>query len=421
MTEEQKKTKLAKISKERPILNEIGLTFRRIGAYIVAALKDFRRSPMTIFFTVAYPIILILLFGAIFSEGNTSFNAYELYIQSEGDDGFYLPGIPPQFLNFTGTLITTLDEIETNDSEPYFDLKYIPLKDEHNTSIDPGLYLEEMGGYICLVIPNNLTQKMIFNAPVNLTIIVVENSQSSSIALSILSNVIYNLNLAFNGSKMNLGMETFDIYLEEQIDYFEFLIPGMIGVAIMNNAVIGTLNRYTYFHRLGFFKKLSSSPMKKGDVVAGETIWQLIQGIISIIAIILIGWLVFKIPQGDFTWAFKILDWKIIPITISAVMCFTGLGMIAARLVRNPDAGTAAGNFLTFPMMFLSGAFFDVSGIPVVNIISKMLPLTYMVDAYRASMITNNISIAWTNIGISLAFGIVIMIIGIIVTRLSER
>ncbi|MCG3222225.1 MAG: hypothetical protein H7641_12675 [Candidatus Heimdallarchaeota archaeon] len=32
-------------------------------------------------------------------------------------------------------------------------------------------------------------------------------------------------------------------------------------------------------------------------------------------------------------------------------------------------------------MMFLSSAFFDVSGLPVINVISKMLPLTYMVEA----------------------------------------
>lgn len=418
MTQEQKRKQSLS---ERPFIIEMKLVFKRIGAYTVASFKDFTRSPLTIFFTVAYPIILILLFGAIFSEGNTSFNAYELYVQSEEDQGIYLPGTPPQFLNFTDTLISTLEEIETNDSEPFFDIKYIPLEDESQNPINPGQYLEEQGGYICLVIPENLTQKMVFDAPVNLTIILDENTQSSSIALSIINNVVYYLNLAFNGSKMNLGMETFDIYLDEQIEYFEFLIPGMIAIAIMNNAVIGTINRYTYFRRLGFFRKLSSSPMKKGDVVTGEAIWQSIQSIVSIIAIILVGWLVFKLPSGEYLWAIIILDWKIIPITISAVMCFIGLGMIGARLVKNPDAGTAAGNFFTFPMMFLSGAFFDVSGVPVINIISKALPLTYMVDALRASMITNNVLLAWMNIGISFAFGIPLFVIGILVTRLSER
>ena len=409
------------VKTEKKILANFSIVLKRIGAYVSAAFLDFRRSPLTMFFTVAYPIILILLFGAIFSDTNTSFTSYELYIQSEGDQGFLVQPTPPVLLNLTDTLITAISEIQTNDSQPLFNVKYIPLEDEQNTAIDPGSYLEEVEGYICLVIPENFTQEVLFNYPVDLTVILDRNSQSASISLSIINSIVYNFNLAVNDSQTNLGMETFDIYLEEEIEYFEFLIPGIIGIAIMNNAVLGTINRYSYFKKLGFFRKLSSSPMKKKDVVLGETIWQLIQGIVSIIAIIIVAWIAFKLPQGDFGWIIRVLDWKIIPVAVAGVMCFTGLGMIGARIVNNPDAGTAVGNFIAFPMMFLSGAFFDVSGVPVINIISKMLPLTYMVDALRASMITNNVAIAWINIGISLAFGVGLLIIGILLTKLSER
>ena len=407
--------------KEKSSTFKFSIALRRIGAYVSAAFIDFRRSPLTVFFTVAYPIILILLFGAIFSETDVAFSSYELYVQSEGDQGFLVQPTPPVFLNFTDTLITTLTEIQTNDSQPLFNIKYIPLEDEQGMSINPGSYLEEVEGYICLVIPENFTQKVLFDYPIDLTVILDRNSQSASISLSIICNIVYNFNLIVDNSTNNLGMETFDIYLEEEIEYFEFLIPGVIGIAIMNNAVLGTINRYSYFKKLGFFRKLSSSPMKKKDVVFGETIWQLIQGIISIIAIIIVAWIAFKLPQGDFGWVVEVLDWTIIPVTIAGVMCFTGLGMMGARIVSNPEAGTAVGNFIAFPMMFLSGAFFDVSGIPVINIISKMLPLTYMVDALRASMITNNVALAWINVGISLAFGIGLLIIGILLTKISER
>ena len=416
----QKMEPKTKRKKKKTFFN-LAIPLRRIGTYVSASFLDFRRSPLTMFFSIAYPVILILVFGAIFSDTNTSFTSYELYIQSEGDEGFLINPSPPILLNFTDTLVSTLSEIKTNDSQPFFNIHFIPLKDEQNNTINPGTYLEEVEGYICLVIPKNFTQEVLFNYPSNLTVILDRNSQSASISLSIINNIVYNFNLAVNGSQTNLGMETIDIYLEQQIEYFEYLIPGIIAIAIMNNAVLGTINRYSYFMRQGFFRKLSSTPMKKRDVVLGETFWQLIQGLISIIAIILIAWMVFKLPRGDFTWIVRVLDWKIIPVAITAVMCFTGLGMIGARIVKNPEAGTAVGNFITFPMMFLSGAFFDVSGVPVINIISKFLPLTYMIDSLRASMITNNPSLAWINFGISLAFSVVILIIGILITKLSER
>lgn len=417
----ESKDKNQKEKSEKKAFTGFSIALKRIGAYVSAAFLDFRRSPLTMFFTVAYPIILILLFGAIFSDSSVSFSSYELYIQSECDQGFLIQPSPPILLNYSDILITTITGIQNNDSEPLFDVKYIPIRDEQDEVIEPGSYLEEVDGYICLVIPENFTQKVLFNYPIDLTVVLDRNSQSATISLSIINSIVYNFNLAVNSSQSNLGMETFDIYLEEEIEYFEFLIPGIIGIAIMNNAVLGTINRYSYFKKLGFFRKLSSSPMKKRDVVLGESSWQLIQGVISIIAIIIIAWIAFKLPQGDFGWIIRILDWKIIPVAIAGVMSFTGLGMIGARIVNNPDAGTAVGNFIAFPMMFLSGAFFDVSGVPVINIISKMLPLTYMVDALRASMITNNIAIAWMNIGISLAFGVGLLILGILLTKISEK
>ncbi|NHK30498.1 MAG: ABC transporter permease [Asgard group archaeon] len=395
---------------------KISLFFKRLGAYVSAAIIDFRRSPLTMFFTVAYPIILILLFGAIFSGDNLTSTTYTMYYQSGGDDGLYIS--PTYTLNYTDQIIDTFQNMTHYDNTTkLFDLKPIP-----SDTVNPGIYLEEEEGYLALIIPKNFTQEVIFNPPTNLTVILDRNSDSAGIALSIVNSVIYQYNLGIAGyNETKIGMESFDIYLEEEIDYFEFLIPGIIGVAILNNGVIGTMNRYSYFEKKGFFRKLSSSPMTKADVVTGEASWIFIQGLISIIVILLIGWLVFKLPSGDFAWIYEVLDWKIILIAISAVLNFTGLGMIGARIVRNPDASTAVGNFIAFPMMFLSGAFFEVAHIPVINVISKMLPLTYIIDALRASMITPNIPIAWMNIGISFAFGIVLFTIGILVTKLSER
>ncbi|MHA1186923.1 MAG: ABC transporter permease, partial [Candidatus Heimdallarchaeota archaeon] len=114
-------------------------------------------------------------------------------------------------------------------------------------------------------------------------------------------------------------------------------------------------------------------------------------------------------------------DWKMLPITIASVLSFTGMGMIGARVVKNPGAATAVGNFLVFPMMFLSGAFFEISHIPVINVVSKFLPLTYVIDALRASMLTSNPIVAWTNIGISMAFGVVLFTIGVLITKITER
>lgn len=400
---------------------KVDLFFKQIAGYVRAALIDFKRSPMNLFFSIAYPVILILLFGAIFSEESGTFNGYDLYVQSGGDTGVEVaPGVN---LNYTNIVLEVFEELETNESEPIFHLHYIPLENEQNEIIDPGAYLEKVEGYICLVLPQDFTQLAInYPPPTNVTVIMDKNSQSAQAAYNIVSNVINNLNLGMAGyNDTSIGINPQDIYLEEEIEYLDFLIPGIIGVTIMNNAVIGTINRHTFFKNQGIFRKLATTPIKKGQVVLGETIWQFVQGVLSIVAVLLFGWLVFKLPFGNALWIIQILDWKMIIISISAVISFTGLGMIGASLVKNTDAATAAGNFLTFPMMFLSGAFFDVSNIAGLNIVSKFLPLTYMIDAYRAAMVTNNTLVAWTNTGYSFAFGLVLLTIGILLIKMKEE
>ena len=416
---------MAPQKKDKPnkdgLKTSITMFFKRVFGFVSASFIDFRRSPLTIFFAIAYPVILILLFGAIFSEHTQTLNSFTIYIQAEPDAGFEIA--PGMEINLTETLLTTLATMETNDSEPLFILHYIPLLDEHTIPIDPGKYLEEVDGYFCLVIPANFTMLVYNNATsANLTVIMDENSQSAKIVYNIIKEVIYGFNLFLAGeSETHIDMETIDIYLEEKIEYLDFLVPGIIGVALMNNAVMGTINRYTSFRKAWLFKKLASTPMTRTELVTSESAWQGFLAIISTAAIMIFGWLFFKVPFGKAAWIIEVLDWKMIPILIAGVLGFTGLGMIGSRFVKNPDAATAAANFLAFPMMFLCGAFFDVSGIAGVNVISKLLPLTYIIDALRATMITKNVSLAWYNIGISFAFGIGFFIIGVILTNIKNE
>ncbi len=114
--------------------------------------------------------------------------------------------------------------MERNDSTSIFDINNISLKDEQNNPIDAGQYLEEVEGYIAIVIPENFTQKLLFNSPINLAVIIDENSQQANIALKILDNVIYSFNLGVAGyNDTQIGMESTNIFLEEDIDISNFL------------------------------------------------------------------------------------------------------------------------------------------------------------------------------------------------------
>ncbi|MBD3192111.1 MAG: hypothetical protein GF308_15805 [Candidatus Heimdallarchaeota archaeon] len=386
------------------------LSLQRIVINIDANARKILRSPSAIFFTVLYPVVFILILGSIFSGMEEPFTL-ELYVQNN-DDGLVVGSETIHAWN--DSLEPVITGLNNSAGEQFIQIRSVPAEDKKGQAIDAGKYLEQEDGYLCVVIPQNFTLKAYTNPPVNLTIILVEDSQFAQILNQILLKVIYNYNLELSGDTEKLEVISQDIFSGREISYAEYLIPGMIAVTFMNNALFVTISRYIDYRIANFFTKLLSSPMKKSDFVISEMLWQFILAIIAFFISFFTGVLAFNL-------SWNALHWMIFPIMLAGIMTFTGLGMIATGIVKTPNGATAVGNILSFPMIFLSGAFFDISGIPVLSIISKCLPLTYIIDALRASMISKNFSTAWLNMGVSLAFGIVFMVIGILLTKWTEE
>ncbi len=55
--------------------------------------------------------------------------------------------------------------------------------------------------------------------------------------------------------------------------------------------------------------------------------------------------------------------------------------------VREVFEAQTLANFIRFPMMFLGGIFVPLSAMPpVMQVVARMLPLTYVVEALRAAL-----------------------------------
>jgi ABC-2 type transport system permease protein len=104
-----------------------------------------------------------------------------------------------------------------------------------------------------------------------------------------------------------------------------------------------------------------------------------------------------------------------------ASLMFTGLGMIIARFVKDPDGADAAANVITFPMMFLSGTFFQLSQMPLfLQTIAPALPLTYVSEGLRASMIFGQTQQALFNTALITVLGLASITIGSLLTKWEE-
>jgi ABC-2 type transport system permease protein len=69
-------------------------------------------------------------------------------------------------------------------------------------------------------------------------------------------------------------------------------------------------------------------------------------------------------------------------------MAFLALGYVIASFAKTEDAANGMTSMIQFPMMFLSGAFFQIDQMPqFLQVVARLIPLTYLADALRQVMV----------------------------------
>ena len=128
---------------------------------------------------------------------------------------------------------------------------------------------------------------------------------------------------------------------------------------------------------------------------------------------LLVSYAVFNVSLHINAWlpAFILLD----------VFAFVGIGMILTRFVKEAQSAAAAANAISFPMMFLSGSFFPIELMPgFLQTFARTLPLYYLNEGLRASMIYEDNMAAQRNAAVIGVFAAVVFILGIIATKWEE-
>jgi ABC-2 type transport system permease protein len=128
---------------------------------------------------------------------------------------------------------------------------------------------------------------------------------------------------------------------------------------------------------------------------------------------LIVGWAVFHVSLHINAWlpVFIVLD----------VFAFVGIGMILTRFVKEAQSAAAAANAITFPMMFLSGSFFPMEMMPgFLQTFAKLLPLYYVNEGLRASMVIVDNMAALRYSAVIGVFAAVVFILGVITTKWEE-
>ncbi len=356
----------------------------RISADLKVVYRSYVRNPVALFFSLIFPLILIGLFGLIFSAiGSTS---TPLYVLNEDNNST----VSQAFLNALGN--TTVVSIHVADVAPS----------------DFAAWLGQNDYSAGLLIPHGFAANYSNGTTTNLTVFVnPSDAASTGPVLAAVQGVESAFNLEavcpMPGScvpvlgfvQQNVGSQTFT--------YIDYLIPGLIGFSILTSPMFSLVDIASSYRKEGIFRELSLTPLTRGEWLTSRVVWYVLLTFAA--AGIMIG-----AGTGLFG-AHVVLGWGLLPFLLVGPFFFVSLGMLAGSAARTPESAALIGNIITFPMMFLSGTFFAVSSFPpYLQTVARFLPLYYVIDGMNQVMLFQNESKAFLDLGIVLAAAIVVFL-----------
>jgi ABC-2 type transport system permease protein len=182
--------------------------------------------------------------------------------------------------------------------------------------------------------------------------------------------------------------------------YIDFLIPGLLGMNLMNSGMWGIGFALVDMRQRKLLKRFVGTPMRRGDFLLALASSRLILMIIEVGLLLVFGVLFFHM---------RVLGSVATIALIAAIgsLTFGGVGLLTASRAQKIESVSGLINLVMMPMWIFSGVFFSYERFPtIIHPLIKALPLTALNDALRASILEGTPLIhQWPRILIMLLWG----------------
>jgi ABC-2 type transport system permease protein len=163
---------------------------------------------------------------------------------------------------------------------------------------------------------------------------------------------------------------------EGRITYTAFLIPGLVMMAVLQNAFANSSSSLTQSKITGNLIFVLLPPLSPLDLYAAYVLGAMVRGLIvgAGVFVVTVAFAPSTILHPLWALAFALLG--------SAIL--GTLGLIAGIWADKFDQLAAFQNFLIVPLTFLSGVFYSIHSLPPFwSALSHFNPFFYMIDGFR--------------------------------------
>lgn len=335
---------------------------RTLSALTIANLKSFVRDRAGMFWTLAFPVVFVCLFGMIFS--GTQNPKYGVgWVDQDGSQAS--ASLKAAFAGVSIFNLKSGDQQASLDAMRKGDVS--------------GVIVVPKGYGAALAAPTGGSAAPGV-ARVQLALYTDPSHQTTSQTLQqIVDQVVGVINQQLTRAPDLLGVETRSLQTEN-ISNVAYVVPSILAMALMQLGLFGAIPLVEQREKL-ILKRLGATPLKRWTLVGSNVLVRLLIGIVQAILILGIGAVVFNVTiLGSLA--------MVAGLVLLGAATFIALGYVVASFARTEEAASQTTSILQFPLMFLSGIFFPFEIMPdFMRAIGAAMPLTYLGDAMRQVMV----------------------------------
>jgi len=151
----------------------------------------------------------------------------------------------------------------------------------------------------------------------------------------------------------------------------------------MTNGIYGVSGTFVTYRQRGVLRRLKVTPMPLPSFVGSRVLVHLLLALIQAALVIAVGVALFHVHMASGPTLARMAV-----LALLGSGSFVSIGFFVAAVSKNVEIAAALGQVIGTPMMFLSGIFFPLQGLPDwLHTVASFLPLTYLGDALRQTMV----------------------------------
>jgi len=323
----------------------------------VANIRSYTRDRAALFWTLAFPLIFIVMFGLIFQGGESKLNL--AWVDSDGS---------PQ----SGELRAALAAASGVNLEDYAEAEALDK-----------MRIGEVDAVI--VVPEGYGDQLEANAgsdtpgaPAVVKVYTDPSQQSlEGSVYQVVASVLAVINM---NDRPPLVMPEPETIQTENLNFISYFVPSMLGLSVMQVGIFAAIPLVADREKL-ILKRLAATPLRRWQLVGSNVLMRLLIALAQAVIIVAVGSFFFGVEISGslaLTAFFVILG----------SVTFLALGYVIASFASTEDSANGMTSVVQFPMMFLSGTFFPIQAMPdALQAVARIIPLTYLADALRQVMV----------------------------------